>query len=78
MWVILKAFFSSAFRAFRDWRRDTERDALIEKGVQDDARIADQAAAIRILRHADSVPRELTPDATGSKPERRGRRKSTS
>jgi len=76
MWGFLKAFFVAAFGAFRNWRRDVERDALITERVQKDGQLVDQATTIRILRDADSVPRELTPDATGVKPERRGRRTS--
>jgi hypothetical protein len=56
------------------WQQRHERDKLVEEETQDDARIADQAAAIRVLRDADSVPREPAPDETGAKPARRGRR----
>jgi hypothetical protein len=67
LWAKLLGFLEA-------WQQRRERDALVQETTQDDARIADQAAALRVLRAADSVPRELTPDATGAKPARRGRR----
>ena len=75
MWTAFWGAVLDKLRGFIEaWQLRHERDKLVEEETQDDARIADQAAAIRVLRDADGVPRELTPDATGAKPARRGRR----
>jgi hypothetical protein len=54
--AFLRALFAAVLRAWRDRQRDHERDVLVEKGAQDDARIADQAAALDALRRANDVP----------------------
>lgn len=68
LWKALLSFIS-------DWLERKERDALVAEETQDDIRIADQAAAIRVLRDAASVPSEPPAD-DGGKPLRRGRRPS--
>jgi hypothetical protein len=52
------------------WQQRRERDKLVEEHAQDDARIADQAAALDVLRRADDVPASVPADA------RKGRRPS--
>jgi hypothetical protein len=53
------------------WQERRERDALVAEETQDDARIADQAAALDALRRAADVPASVPPD------QRKGRRPST-
>jgi hypothetical protein len=52
------------------WQQRRERDALVVEETQDDARIADQAAALDTLKRADGVPARVPTDT------RKGRRPS--
>lgn len=77
-WAALVAVLKGLLELVKFWeRRKAINDAV--EGVQDDTRIADQAAAIRVHRDADSVRAEPAVDpVTSFKRERLGRRKSTS
>jgi hypothetical protein len=70
MWLAIKAFFSAIFDALRQRQRDKERDELVQETTQDDARIADQAAAASVFERAGGVPVSVSPD------NRKGRRPS--
>jgi hypothetical protein len=73
---LLALFLEWLRRVIGDWLGRKERDNLVKEKTQDEATIADQAAALRVLHDVDSVPRERLPDASGTKPERKGRRPS--
>lgn len=72
----MRAFFAGLFAGLWDtltrWLERKERDDLVEEGVQDDARIADQAAAAAVAkRAADAAAERVPPD------KRKGRRAAT-